>query len=74
MLLIGTLLYIGSDFDKKTLISLNGGGAWTRNFRSYSATLPKTAFNFTGTSINMIVFVRQLMIIFTACNKYTMTS
>lgn len=40
---------VGSDFDKKTLIALNGGGPWTRNFRSYSATLPKTAFNFTGT-------------------------
>ena len=42
---------IGSNFDKKILISLNGGGAWTRNFRGYSATLPKTAFNFTGRSL-----------------------
>lgn len=35
---------IGSDFDKKTLIliSLNGGGTWTRNFRSYSQRLLST--------------------------------
>ena len=38
----------GSDFDKKTLITLNGGGSWTRNFRSYTATIPQTAFNITG--------------------------
>ena len=39
---------LGLDFDRKTLITLNGGGPWTRNFRSYTATLPQTAFNITG--------------------------
>ncbi len=38
----------GSTVDRKTLITLNGGGQWTRNFRSYSAALPKTSFNITG--------------------------
>ncbi len=38
----------GSTMDRKTLITLNGGGPWTRNFRSYSATIPNTAFNMTG--------------------------
>ncbi len=40
--------HTGSTVDRKTLITLNGGGQWTRNFRSYSATLPKTCFNITG--------------------------
>ncbi len=44
----GTDTTVGSDFDKKTLITLNGGGSWARNFRCYSATLPRTCFNVTG--------------------------
>ncbi len=38
----------GSTVDRKTLITLKGGGQWTRNFRSYSAALPRTSFNITG--------------------------
>ncbi len=38
----------GSTVDRKTLLTLNGGGAWSRNFRTYSASVPKTAFNITG--------------------------
>ena len=41
--------HAGSHYDRKTFITLNGGGSWTHNFRSYSATLPKTAFNVAGT-------------------------
>ena len=37
-----------STMDRKTLISLNGGGAWARNYRSYTAVLDQTAFNVTG--------------------------
>ena len=37
-----------STVDRKTLLTLNGGGAWARNFKSYSATMEKTAFNVTG--------------------------
>ncbi len=40
--------HTGSTVDRKTLLTLNGGGAWSRNFRSYSASVPKTAFNITG--------------------------
>lgn len=38
----------GSVMDRKTLITLNGGSSWSRNYRNYSATLPKTAFNISG--------------------------
>ena len=34
--------------DHKTLLTLNGGGPWARNFKSYSADMEKTAFNVTG--------------------------
>lgn len=37
-----------STIDRKTLLTLNGGGSWARNFKSYSATMEKTAFNVTG--------------------------
>ena len=37
-----------STMDRKTLLTLNGGGAWTRNFKSYSSSVKKTAFNVTG--------------------------
>ena len=32
----------------KTLLTLNGGGSWIRNFRSYSGHMEHTAFNVTG--------------------------
>ena len=38
----------GSVMDQKTLITLNGGSSWSRNYRNYSVTLPKTAFNISG--------------------------
>ena len=34
--------------DRKTLLTLNGGAAWTRNFKSYTGRIEKTAFNVTG--------------------------
>ena len=37
-----------STVDRKTLLTLNGGGSWSQNFKSYSATMEKTAFNVTG--------------------------
>ena len=38
----------GSVMDRKTLITLNGGSSWTRNYRNYSASMSKTAFNISG--------------------------
>lgn len=37
-----------STVDHKTLLTLNGGGPWARNFKSYSGNMEKTAFNITG--------------------------
>ena len=37
-----------STMDRKTLLTLNGGGAWARNFKSYTGRISKTAFNITG--------------------------
>ena len=37
-----------STMDRNTLLTLNGGGPWTRNFKSYTGSIPKTAFNVTG--------------------------
>ena len=37
--------HMGSTIDRKTLLTLNGGGSWSRNFKNYSATVEKTAFN-----------------------------
>ena len=37
-----------SSIDRKTLISLNGGGSWMRNYKSYTASMDKTAFNISG--------------------------
>lgn len=34
-----------STIERKTLLSLNGGGPWTRTYKSYSASMEKTAFN-----------------------------
>ena len=34
--------------DRKTLITLNGGSSWSRNYRNYSASMTKTAFNISG--------------------------
>lgn len=38
----------GSVMDRKTLITLNGGSSWSRNYRNYSASMTKTAFNISG--------------------------
>jgi len=38
----------GSVMDRKTFITLNGGSSWTRNYRNYSASMSKTAFNICG--------------------------
>ena len=38
----------GSIMDRKTLITLNGGSSWSRNYRNYSASMTKTAFNIFG--------------------------
>ena len=38
----------GSVMDRKTLITLNGGNSWSRNYRNYSASMTKTAFNISG--------------------------
>ena len=35
----------GSVMDRKTLITLNGGSSWSRNYRNYTASMNKTAFN-----------------------------
>ena len=37
-----------SSIDRKPLLSLNGGGSWLRNYKSYTASLDKTAFNVSG--------------------------
>ena len=37
-----------STVDRKTLLTLNGGGFWGRNFKCYSAQMQKTAFNVSG--------------------------
>lgn len=37
-----------STIDRKTLLRLNGGMSWGRNFRNYSGNIPRTAFNITG--------------------------
>ena len=37
-----------STVDHKTLLTLNGGGPWAGNFKSYSAIVEKTTFNVTG--------------------------
>ena len=37
-----------STVDGKTLLTLNCGGSWSRNFKSYSATMEKTTSNVTG--------------------------
>ncbi len=37
-----------STMDRKTLLTLNGGGAWARNFKSYTGRISNTAFNITG--------------------------
>ena len=38
----------GSVMDRKTLITLNGGSSWSRNYRNYSASMSQTAFNMAG--------------------------
>ncbi len=37
-----------STMDRKTLLTLNGGGSWARNYKSYSASMDLTSFNVTG--------------------------
>ena len=37
-----------STVDRKTLLTLNGGGSWGRNFKSYSGHMKSTALNITG--------------------------
>ena len=34
--------------DGKTLITLNGGSSWSRNYRNYTASMNQTAFNMSG--------------------------
>ena len=38
----------GSVMDRKTLITLNGGSSWSRNYRNYTASMKQTAFNMSG--------------------------
>ena len=38
----------GSTLDRKTLLSLNSGSSWCRNFLNYTGTIDKTAFNLTA--------------------------
>ena len=38
----------GSVMDRKTLITLNGGSSWSRNYRNYTASMKETAFNMSG--------------------------
>ena len=38
----------GSIMDRKTLITLNGGSLWSRNYRNYSASMSETGFNIAG--------------------------
>jgi len=40
--------HTGSTIHRKTLLSLNSGSSWYRNFQNYSGTIEKTAFNLTG--------------------------
>lgn len=40
-----------STVDRKTLLTLNGGGSWGRNFKSYSGHMQSTALNITGKPI-----------------------
>ena len=51
--------HMGSTIDRKTLLTLNGGGSWLRNFKNYSATVEKTAFNITG--FIQPAFVHQML-------------
>ena len=51
--------HMGSTIDRKTLLTLNGGGSWSRNFKNYSATVEKTAFNITG--FIQPAFVHQML-------------
>ena len=37
-----------STMDRKTLLALNGGGQWTRDFKNGSCTMEKTCLNITG--------------------------
>ena len=37
-----------STVDRKTLLMRNGGGPWTRNFKTYTGIMEKTAFNVTA--------------------------
>lgn len=37
-----------STMDRKTLLALNGGGQWTRDFKNGSCTMENTCFNITG--------------------------
>ena len=50
--------HAGSTVDRKTLLTLNGGGAWSRNFQSFSPLIAKTAF-VTGFIQPMFVFQMQ---------------
>ena len=38
----------GSVMDRKTLITLNGGSSWSRNYQNYTASIKQTAFNMSG--------------------------
>lgn len=58
----------GSTVDCKTLITLNGGGQWTRNFRSYSAAMPNTSFNITG--FIQPTFVEKMLLSDDACGWF----
>ncbi len=51
--------HTGSTVNRKTLITLNGGEQWARNFRSYSGTLPKTCFNIT--ELSQPAFVEHML-------------
>ena len=51
--------YMGSTIDRKTLLTLNGVASWSRNFKNYSATVEKTAFNITG--FIQPAFVHQML-------------
>ena len=51
--------HMGSTIDRKTLLTLNGGGSWSRNFKNYSATVEKTTFNITG--FIQPAFVHQML-------------
>ena len=39
---------LGSVMDRKTLITLNGGSSWSRNYKTYTASMKQTAFNMSG--------------------------